>query len=82
MIELMKSDRLAIKRFMELYSSHLGKQFQLFSYPEDDQVTPADARIDAIYKSAANEIHIEHTSVDLIVSGKRNKRSVHGGSAR
>ena len=72
----MRADRETIKEFMQMFSEQLGIAFPTVIYPEDDSSVPSDARIDALYRSVNKEVHIEHTSVDLIVSGKRNKRSL------
>mgnify|MGYP000107533891 CR=1 FL=1 len=48
-------------------------------FPEDDQSVPSDARIAVIYRHTTGKVHVEHTSVDLIVSGNAKKRSLDPG---
>lgn len=71
-----RQDRRAIDKFVKFYVEQSSIDFTLISYPEEDAETAEDARIDAIYGSKFLNIYIEHTSVDLIVSGNRNKRSL------
>lgn len=71
-----REERLSIDLFLAHYSGSLELEIKSVSYPEDSKTTPADARIDAIYSFDTFDIHIEHSSIDLIVSGNKNKRSL------
>ncbi len=74
-----RADRLTIDSFLASYCKALGINVEAIRYPEDDSHTPPDARIDAICCAGTYDIHIEHSSVDLIVSGSKNKRSLDPG---
>jgi hypothetical protein len=71
-----KADRQAVNAFLELYSGHLGLNIHQVRYPEDLKETPSDARIDAVCDFGHFDLHLEHSSVDLIASGRQNKRSL------
>lgn len=71
-----KSDRLTVDTFLEFYAGRFGLKIDHVSYPEDSSETPSDARIDAICAFGAFDLHLEHSSVDLIASGSMNKRSL------
>lgn len=72
-------DRGAISNFASHYSTLLNEVCILETFPEDDHSIPPDSRIDAIYRCGRFALHIEHTSIDLVMSGKRNKRSLDPG---
>lgn len=70
--KLERDDYSLIKKIIpELYP-----EAEPISRPEKDPNVPKDAHIDGIFKSRNLEIHIEHTSVDLIFSDEKNKRSL------
>lgn len=75
----LRTDRTTIERFVRFYSRYFSLALSNVSYPEDLSDTPKDARIDAIYGNDQCTIHLEHTSIDLIVSGRVNKRSLDPG---
>ncbi len=73
---IIREDRRSIDLFLAQYSRSLEQEIKSVAYPEDLNTTPADARIDAIYSFDTFDLHIEHSSIDLIVSGNKNKRSL------
>jgi hypothetical protein len=78
---LEKRDRKIIRSFLRYYLQQLEHDWlkEDMIYPEDDSRIPHDQRIDAILPLDEAELHIEHTSVDLIVSNGINKRSLDPG---
>ncbi|NMC63459.1 MAG: hypothetical protein GYA55_09875 [SAR324 cluster bacterium] len=71
-----KNDRIATENFLKFYCKQLRITSDHPYFPEDHESTPSDSRIDAIYHFDGSEMHVEHTSVDLIASGRTNKRTL------
>lgn len=76
-----KTDEIIVSNFLNGYCGKIGLPWRPedLKVPDKDSQTPSDRRIDAIYPVNGIESHLEHTSVDLITSNGKNKRSLDPG---
>ena len=68
-----KHEREVIGKFVIFYNKQSDANFVIDHYPEDDEGTPADKRIEAIYKHKGETIAIEHTSLDGYIDQRKKE---------
>ena len=71
-----KHEREVIEKFVRFYNKQSDANFVIDHYPEDDEGTPADKRIEAIYKDKGETIAIEHTSLDGYIDQRKKEEQL------